>query len=490
MRIDNLYKFLTDLFFSYSTERKTLRTTRAAILVLFLGGLALWGVFLNWGRGPFNFHDWADITMPRLVFLQDSIDKGRLPLHIFNPSPLDSATDRFMAVPDVILSPQILLLDFLPIGTFILVNTWLLYSAGFAGMLWLRGKFRLSLTSFTLFFLLFNFNGHILAHFTVGHFTWGAYFLFPWFIGLIFELLDGRTGWKWTACTALWMFLVFINGGYHPFIWALFFMGFLILTNLRNFRVIIRTAIVSILLCAFRILPLLLPLKDFDDIFIAGYPLDTSIWSSLTAIQIPNDITLNEGMTRAVGLWEFTLYAGLLGTLLLLFFGVYRVITQPSIEHHYSGLLIPSLGLVILSLGKVYQYLRIAVPIPLITGERVSSRMIILPFLFVLTLAVIELQRTLDRTEIRPAVKALAPLSLVILANDLWQNFRLWRLRDASKAFEIKILDTAQFVSANHPDPDYFNMLWIGTGLSLAALILLIIFVRREKKKNRPGAVL
>ena len=38
---------------------------------LFIIGLAAWGWFLNWGSIPFDFHDWSEITAPRLAFLQE-----------------------------------------------------------------------------------------------------------------------------------------------------------------------------------------------------------------------------------------------------------------------------------------------------------------------------------------------------------------------------------------------------------------------------------
>ena len=36
----------------------------------------LWGKFLNWGQIPFDFHDWAEITAPRVAFLRDAMIKG------------------------------------------------------------------------------------------------------------------------------------------------------------------------------------------------------------------------------------------------------------------------------------------------------------------------------------------------------------------------------------------------------------------------------
>ena len=45
-------------------------------VIIFIG----WGVFLNWGEIPFDFHDWAEVNAPRLAFMKDAVNKGQLPL--------------------------------------------------------------------------------------------------------------------------------------------------------------------------------------------------------------------------------------------------------------------------------------------------------------------------------------------------------------------------------------------------------------------------
>ena len=107
------------------------------------------------------------------------------------------------ALPDVILSPQVLLLKWLSVGSFVLVDTWLMILLGWIGLLRLRRRFSLSLLSFTWLSLLFYFNGHILSHYAVGHVTWGGYFLLSWFAELVFSLIDGEKGAVWEAKMAL-----------------------------------------------------------------------------------------------------------------------------------------------------------------------------------------------------------------------------------------------------------------------------------------------
>jgi hypothetical protein len=139
--------------------------------VLFAAGGLLWCVFFNWGRIPFDFHDWAEINAPRLAFVRDAVLKGVLPLHMPDATALRGVTDRFLALPDVIVSPQVVWMRFLDIGTFILLDMLVLYTLGFLGLLWLRWRYKLSLLTFSAVFLIFNFNGHLISHLSVGHVT-------------------------------------------------------------------------------------------------------------------------------------------------------------------------------------------------------------------------------------------------------------------------------------------------------------------------------
>jgi hypothetical protein len=166
-------------------------------------GAALWGYLLNWGDIPFGLHDWAEGTGHRLAFLQNAVRSGTLPLHMPDGSALRNLTDRFAAIPDTLLSPQVLLLGFMELGPFVLANTLLLYACGFAGLLLVARQLRLSAFAFGLVFFLFNFNGHVTDHIVVGHMHWAGYFLLPYFVLLVLKALDGATGWRWTLTFSL-----------------------------------------------------------------------------------------------------------------------------------------------------------------------------------------------------------------------------------------------------------------------------------------------
>ena len=219
-------------------------------VIIFIG----WGIFINWGGIPFDFHDWAEVNAPRLAFMKDAVTKGKLPLHMPDSSALRGVTDRYMALPDIILSPQVLLMRWMPVGTFVLVHTWLMIGLGYWGLLRLKKRFSLSLLSFTWIVLLYFFNGHMLSHYAVGRVTWGGAFLLSWFAELVFALIDGEQGAVWETKMAVLLFFIFLQGSFHQFVWCVIFLGFIAISNWKLLLTILRSGIAAGLLSAVRII--------------------------------------------------------------------------------------------------------------------------------------------------------------------------------------------------------------------------------------------
>ena len=147
----------------------------------YLLGVLHWTIFFNQGDFGLTFHDWPKEARVYAT-LQTAIRSGEIPTHT---STATIAGDRFLANPEVILSPQIILLKWFEPSKFLYLNTLLLFSTGFLGLTLLARKLRLGLWSFLLLFLLFNFNGHLTAHLAVGHSMWMGYFLLPFFVGRV-----------------------------------------------------------------------------------------------------------------------------------------------------------------------------------------------------------------------------------------------------------------------------------------------------------------
>lgn len=397
-------------------------------------------------------------------------------------SALRGVTDRFMSIPDPILSPQVLLLRFLDVGPFILVHTILLYTLGVLGLLWFRRKYSLSLAAFSVLFLLFNFNGHILAHYSVGHVTWGGYFLFPWLLVLFFRLLEGDQSWRWVAQTALLLFFIWLQGSFHPYIWGLMFLGFLGVTSWKNFPPVIKAVVFTVLLSMVRILPPTLVFNQFDDEFLGGYPTVTDTLLSMVTFKYPAEAIDIRTMLNPYAWWEFNLYLGLVGTVFLLTFGVYKWIKNQRAETGFPALLLPIAGMFVLSIGRIYRLVRL-IPIPILSGERASIRMIILPVVTLLILGAIEFQAWLQSQKQNTILRLTELGLLLLIGHDLWQHAKVWQVTNAFPAFDIAEVDLTIKVVANHPDPPYITMLSIGAIISLLTLIFLLFQWWREKRK-------
>ena len=458
------------------------------IVILYALGLALWGVFFQWGKFSLTFHDWAAVTAPRLLFLKDAIAHGILPLHISDISALGNITDRYLSIPDVFLSPQAFLLGFLSIGGFVLVNQALLFTAGFLGLLWFQRRFKLSPFAFTVLFLLFNFNGHVLSHFAVGHDTWGGYYLFPWFAMLVLTLLDGDRSWKWVAKVAVLLFVMLLQGSFHQFVWCLIFLGFLALASWKNVLPIASAALFSVLLSLFRLLPPSLLVSQFGKAypFMGGYPTVGDLWKAMTAIHLPGTWTYPPFVSLILGSWEFDLYVGLLGVGFLLIFGVYFWWKNRAEPGRYNALVLPMLAITILSMGDIYQIVRLA-HIPLLDGERVSTRMISLPFTFLLLLAAGEFQAWLSRVKLTPAIYAGQFALLFLGGADLWRNFTAWKIANAQKSYIFAPVFQVQWFAVDRPDPDYTRTILIGAAGSAFTLLVLIALMVMESRGTRLG---
>jgi hypothetical protein len=458
---------------------------------LFAGGMVVFGHFFSWGNFDMLYHDWAVITGPRLAFLQKAIQQGLPPLHISDAETFHFETVRYLAVADVSLSPQYLLLNWLSLPVFNLVNIWFLYTLGFGGLLLLRRKLSLSLISFSALFLLFNFNGNILAHFSVGHESFGGYFLFPGFAWLIFRLLAGDRSWRWTTMMSLLLFFIWLQGSFHQFVWLLILLAGIAICVKGTFWTIIKTGLVTFLVSACRLLPCILVYNSYRQSFINGYPSLVAVWVNL--VSLPNSVNspffVNSGLGSGLGEWELTSFIGLVGALFLVYFGVYRGLLHRAAKHR--ELILPLGAAFLLTVGPMFEILR-ALPIPLVQGERVSARMFSLVLVFGLILAAEHFQAWLDERSKKLVYLTGCAIALALVGVELWQDLLIWEVSNRDQNFWIYFTPDKWFVNNNYGDTLYLALVVAGLAVS-AVSILVLCFIswreyRREKIKLRYSA--
>ncbi|MBK8422046.1 hypothetical protein [Candidatus Villigracilis saccharophilus] len=160
-KLSKVGQFFLDVLFKPLESLSAKWAVTILLAGLFSAGLLHWGFFLDWFNNRFDIQDWHLHVGPYLDFLSKAFRSGQFPLHADSAYIIPS---QYLARQNRPFSPQILLLYFLNPSTYVLVNVWIFYSLSFAGLLLIRARYQLSFVSFLSIFLLFNLNGHIVAH--------------------------------------------------------------------------------------------------------------------------------------------------------------------------------------------------------------------------------------------------------------------------------------------------------------------------------------
>ncbi len=444
---------------------------------LYLVGALHWCLFLSWGKIPFDLHDWTEAGA-YYTFLRQAFQTNQLPLQIGSTLVI---SDRYLAIPQTLISPQAYLLRFLQPGTFVLVNMLILYTVGFIGLLLIRRRYSLAPAAFSLLVVLFNFNGFITTHYAVGHIEWTGYFFLPFFILLILKVIEGEPAdWKWVLMIAGTLFLMSLQGAFHFVLWCVIFLLAWGIFSPRKYLIpALKAIIFSLLLCMFRFLPPAIEFFGGGGIsFISGFPSVTDLFSSMILLKFPSPALAP--VTEPLSWWELDYFIGLIGLAFILYFGVYQTWRK---DNSHKSLLAPAAALTFLSIGLVYGAISY-LPIPLLDSERVSSRFFILPLVGLIILGAINLQRFLESRGHGDILEHIFSLGLIaLLAHDLFQHSRLWRVANMYQIFSSTPV-YIQSAVIHHADPQYFGAVIGGTIVTTLVLIGLVYLWLRERRND------
>jgi len=396
--------------------------------IAYFAGAFHWAWFIYFGNVRERFIDWQ-MFYDFYEVTQQALIENSIPY--FMPF-IYKGTNQFLAIPATDMFPTVYLLKFLSIEDFFLTQIIVAYSVGFLGCLWLKKKYRWSLITFLVFFLLFNFNGHITSHLAVGHWIWISYFLFPFFMGWVLSLAEGDPLGSRPARLAFVLFGILLWGGLHTFVWCLLFLGILCLCRKRYWKPVGIGVALALVFSSYRILPAAITFWGYNNEFFFGFPSVSVFWAALTEISQSPLVILDKKFTENSILpwWELDHYITILGLGIILYFGIWRRWRETGTEGGYKVLNIPMLVITIFSIGPVFGWIT-ELPIPLITVERVSSRFLILPLLILLALSCIWMQRMFDR--MRPGWGA----QVLVIAGLIYEGISLMR---HSSAWHVKTL--------------------------------------------------
>lgn len=450
---------------------------RLWIIVVYLTGIVLWTFFLNYGRFNWGVQDWIwEWRYSRI--LKEALTTGQLPLHT-DPG-VSYGVTRFLGIPDVPLAPQMLLLRFLDPGMTFLINMLLMYSLSYIGCLMIKRYFRLSVFTFTILALLYNFNGFITAHIGIGHTLFTGYFLLPFFVLLILKLIEGQPSTDWFARMGLVLFGIELVGTTQLFTACLMFLGviFLLAPSVRNH--LLKAILIGVVLSIFRIAPAAISLISISGRPFPGFTTVGDFLASLTWIIPPSQSLVG----LPIGWWELDMYVGVIGLVFITIFGIYLTWrpqgdSQISVKHR--ALAMTMLVFTTFSIGYIYEPINY-LPIPLLNLMHVPSRFFLLPLLITIAMASIRLQSWLDQRSSEPWHYFIMVILLTVLSHDLFQHARLWRVEYVFEAFPEKPLDfSLQIVS--RVDPLYTSVLAISSIFSLIALVYVLLTIIRSRNK-------
>jgi hypothetical protein len=459
---------------------------RPALTLLLLGGLYVYGL-VHWtlfigaidvwplpARGGMIFSklDWPKEYLFYSV-LRDAVRDGRAPLHVSEPV---HETDRFLALPETVLSPQVLFLPLFEgtpagIGRWLCLHAILLYTVGFAGCLLIRRRYGLSLVPFAFLCAAFLFNGHITAHLTAGHSMWFGYYLLPFFALFLMDLVQRQDSFVPALELSMVLFLMMLQGSFHMVVWCWMFLAILAAFHPHYGKQVLVAIGASAMLTLFRLAPAALTFWSFKDYpLIPGYQALGDMLNGFTTLRERQQFV--DFPRFVVGWWEYDLYMGLVGFGVFVYFGLLcRPEEQSQVGREpYRVLLAPVAALALFSFGDLFALIS-GLPVPLVNGERVPSRFLLVPMVIVLVIAVVRLDEHLRGRPARRLETAAWWAAVVYTFFTTAHHSLLWcipRLESDDKTVAWLSFQPVEIVDRD--EPIYTAVVVASLAMSLAAL--------------------
>lgn len=425
-----------DALFVYAPPTRAGQLLTLVVLAVLAGlGLQHWYAFYEGGNFELDIQDWM-MTRRYWEGWLVAGQAGELPFFTVEGV---AHTERFIGDPDPGWNPLLVFAPSLSPAGFALLSTSALYLVGCVGLLLLRRRYRLSLLTFTVLFLLFNFNGFITSHLAIGHFTWLGYFFMPFMLLCVLELAErdtataaARAGLK--AAVVLAAMAVF--GAFHFIIWWVVLLVVLAASN-RTARAGALLAVAGgFLLSAYRYLPVAFAMSDYELGFRTGFYSLQQLLEGLTVVR-PFDYlrglpdTWHLGVYHDLNWWEFDMYISVIGALFVGIWGVLgRFWRLPAFDGlRYRSLDLPLIMMTLFSFGTLYSIIGL-IPLPLLNTERVTTRFFIVPLLLLVLIACIRFDRIMPLLLRTGPARALALGSVWLLGFSLGTHSYVWRIAE------------------------------------------------------------
>lgn len=442
----------------------------------------------------FIAHDWYK-EIPYQQIVKEALTDVKVPFHVPDFGKLFMVKERFLGAPIWTMSPQILLLLFLDPFTFSVVNLLFMYTIGFVGCLLLRREYRLGLLPFTFLFLIFNFNGYFVAKVSAYGPGQLGYFFLPIFIFLLLRLSkregSGSRDLREGMLLGIVLAAILFQGSLHLFIELITFVCIWGIVHWRQWRAAIAALATAFLIGAVRVFPAAITFgfePTQHGITPHGYPLRNPLIFFRALVETTTQLS----QPYPFGWWEFSLYISWIGFGLILFFAFWGYVREYTWMQFslWRKIAIPLFFITIISFGPLKRFL---IPdfLPLLNGESLTSRYMIIPLLFVTVIAAVNMNGFLRSTKRRILSITLISGLLLVMAGFLFNHSRLWRMHRIQNEYDFVVAnrifgevpsESVMLAIQNHSgDTLYVASFWIGLFISVIAILRAAWLLRRMK---------
>lgn len=473
--IIHIFTFFEHVLFRHPNTRAHYRVRSCFFIILFLLGIAHWVGFFNAGDLSLVAYDWVKEDA-YLNTLREALTSGVIPWRWSEP--FYHGTQNFLANPEIILTPDIVLLRWIPNSIFVIIHIILLYSVGFFGCLLITRKLNASFVAFLIFWLVFNFNGYVIAHLAVGHLQWTGYFLLPFFFIILSTFVrESQSASSIVTTPALGMGLLlgvlFLNGSFHIAVWCSMFMTIALLWRWSMFLNVVTAIIIGGLLGLGRLLPAALLFPEKKD-FISGYPSFGTVLDAFTSLR-RHDFGGSGGIFGTLGWWEYDIYIGFVAFIILVI--CLAVALKRSKVAGQLPLFAAAGVFLLLSFGNVYALIATS-SFPFAGIERVSSRFIVMPFMLFLITAMKGIDELFCSWP--TSSKRAVLIGIPFVAYELVLHSLYWRVDFLERSFQQKTKPVLSLVP--NSDQIYTLSVYAGWSASLISLSWVVALLFRNRK--------
>ncbi len=437
-------------------------------------------------------NDWYK-EIAYLKVISDSIRNKFIPFHVDGLNEIVHASNKFLGSPIYTLSPQILLLNFISVNSFILLNLFLMFSIGLLGLFFISKEFKLSLLPILFLYIFFNFNGYFISKYSYYGASQLGYFILPFvFLGLIkiSNVFNYKKEIAWSIFLGMSLSFLLLQGSLHLYIETLTLILFWAIFNLKKWRLSLTIIFVNFSTSFFRLLPAFLsyggeanPHASLDGF--GGYGNLSIFLESLISVKTHFDIP---------GFWhELSVFISLPFFIMILLFGLFcylfdRYNFNKSV---WKGMVFPVLLIFIISFHK-FKFIILPNFIPLFNAESLTTRYIIIPILFLAIVAAINLNNYIktNSSKSKNFLFGFMILSSFLLLMNYSRNWRnnlyyselKWAESLNLKGWHFVSDDIILTVSNNYNDNIYIYSIYLSFLISLFSYTLFIyLFIKLKR---------